>query len=246
MAEVRDAVHDVSTSALKRYQGVVVGKPGLGSLAGFELGHLMSQNVPGALGLVLRKKLLARLFGRCGSSPVLGQGLTLRCPGKIHVGDRFSIDAHGVLDGRTEEDVGIRCGDGVLCGHNATLSAKGGRIVLRDRVQVGVHCTILSAPGCTVDIGEDIAIGPYSFIGGTRYNHGDLERPIADQGHDRRGGVTIGAGTLVYARATIIDGVTIGKGAVIAAGAVVNKDVPDFAIAAGVPAKIVGSRKDAS
>ncbi|GIW63047.1 MAG: hypothetical protein KatS3mg090_0873 [Patescibacteria group bacterium] len=44
-------------------------------------------------------------------------------------------------------------------------------------------------------------------------------------------------------RAIILPGVTIGKGAVIAAGAVVTKDIPPFAIAAGVPAKIIGERK---
>jgi len=40
--------------------------------------------------------------------------------------------------------------------------------------------------------------------------------------------------------ATIICGITIGEGALIAAGAVVTKDVPDFAVAAGCPAKVVG------
>lgn len=42
--------------------------------------------------------------------------------------------------------------------------------------------------------------------------------------------------------ATILHGVTIGKGAVVAAGAVVSKDVPDYAIVAGIPAKVIGER----
>ncbi|MDH7476407.1 MAG: acyltransferase [Microgenomates group bacterium] len=44
-------------------------------------------------------------------------------------------------------------------------------------------------------------------------------------------------------RAIILPGVTIGKGAIVAAGAVVNKDVPPFAIVGGVPAKIIGERR---
>ena len=44
----------------------------------------------------------------------------------------------------------------------------------------------------------------------------------------------------IGSNATIIAGVTIGEGALIGAGAVVTKDIPDFAIAAGVPARIIG------
>ncbi len=45
-------------------------------------------------------------------------------------------------------------------------------------------------------------------------------------------------------RTIILPGVTIGTGAVIAAGAVVTKDIPPYAIAAGVPAKIIGERRE--
>ena len=58
--------------------------------------------------------------------------------------------------------------------------------------------------------------------------------------------VEIGDYVFIGPRAIILPGVKIGKGAVIGAGAVVTKDVPDFAIVGGVPAKVIGERKNKS
>jgi len=54
--------------------------------------------------------------------------------------------------------------------------------------------------------------------------------------------VEIGDYVFIGPRAIILPGVKIGRGAVVAAGAVVTKDVPDFAIVGGVPAKVIGER----
>jgi len=56
--------------------------------------------------------------------------------------------------------------------------------------------------------------------------------------------VTIGDFVFIGPRAIILPGVNIGRGAVVAAGAVVTKDVEDFKIVAGVPAKEIGERKN--
>lgn len=48
----------------------------------------------------------------------------------------------------------------------------------------------------------------------------------------------------IASRASILPGVRVGRGAVVACGAVVTKDVPPLAIVAGVPAKVIGARKD--
>jgi len=243
MAEVRDRVNDESTSAMKRYSDIVVGRPGLASLARFELVNALTKNRPGAFGLLIRKKLMARLFQTCGSGVVLGEGLALRHPNRIRVGDRFAIDEHGTLDARSDDDVGIEIGSDVLCSQNVSLLCKGGRIVLKDRVQMGMHTTLTSTPDGAITIGEAVAVAPFCFIGGSAYIADDLDKPISEQGHVHKGGVTIGDWSLIYSRATILDGVTIGRGAIVAGGAVVTKDVPDYAIVGGIPAKVIGTRK---
>lgn len=69
----------------------------------------------------------------------------------------------------------------------------------------------------------------------------DLE---ADDFHATSAPVHIGDYVFIGPRAIILPGVTIGKGAVVAAGAVVTKDVNPFEIVGGVPAKVIGERKN--
>ena len=56
-------------------------------------------------------------------------------------------------------------------------------------------------------------------------------------------GITIGNDVWIGVGVRIVDGVRIGNGVVIGAGSVVLRDIPDESIAAGVPARIIGSRK---
>ncbi len=56
--------------------------------------------------------------------------------------------------------------------------------------------------------------------------------------------VEIGEYVWICSRSIILPGIKIGKGAVVASGAIVTKDVPDYAIVGGVPAKVIGHREE--
>jgi maltose O-acetyltransferase len=66
--------------------------------------------------------------------------------------------------------------------------------------------------------------------------------PMIDQGYDDPRLVTIGDDVWIGTRAIVLPGVTIGTGAIVGAGAVVTKDVPENAIVAGNPARVMKLR----
>lgn len=109
-----------------------------------------------------------------------------------------------------------------------------------------------------IQIGEDTIVGYRSFLDGRETlkigNHTDIasevmiynsEHNLESEGFEPSSDkVEIGDYVFVGPRAIIMPGVKIGKGAVVAGGAVVTKDVPDFTIVGGVPAKVIGERKN--
>jgi acetyltransferase-like isoleucine patch superfamily enzyme len=227
------------TSAFEKYSTLIVGRPGLLPLLGYELVITVSQGFPGALGLALRKALYPLILGSCGRNVIFGQGVVLRHPHKIHIGSNVVIDDHCLLDAKGESNQGIRIGNGVFVGRNTIVSCKNGDVILADGVNIGFNCEIFSASKVT--LGERALLAAYCYVIGGDHDFSDPSKPVLDQTRTSAG-VTIGAGVWMGAGAKVLDGVTIGDYAVIGAGAVVRESVPERAIAVGIPARVVSTR----
>jgi acetyltransferase-like isoleucine patch superfamily enzyme len=236
----QDDLFGTGESARAKYARLIVGRPGWGALIKYELVQLLSQWVPGALGLVLRKRLYRSLLGACGRNVVFGQGVVLRHPHKIRLGDDVVVDDHCLLDAKGDDNTGITIGNGVFIGRNTILSCKNGDIVLHDGVNIGFNCELFSA--ARVEVGRDVLIAAYCYLIGGDHDWRDASIPVLAQ-QRRASGVSLGAGAWLGAGAKVLDGVTIGEGAIVGAGAVVRESVPARAVAVGVPARVVGQRQ---
>lgn len=244
MTEIRraqDQLFDSKQSAREKYAALVVGRPGWGPLLMHEAVVLLSQHVPGALGFYLRKSLYPALLGACGRNVIFGQNVVLRHPHKIRIGDNVVIDDNCLLDAKGETNQGITIGSGVFVGRNSILSCKNGDIELGDGANIGFNCEVFSASRVT--IGRDTLLAAYCYLIGGDHDFSDVSQPVIAQGRSSKG-VSVGAGAWLGAGAKVLDGVRVGDYAVVGAGAVVRTDVPDRAIAAGVPARIVGQRQE--
>lgn len=112
----------------------------------------------------------------------------------------------------------VQLAENVFLGPYSVIYGHGG-VTIGDNTLVSMHCRILSSNHTIAPAGVDIRAQP------------DIRLPTKI-GRD----VWLGAGV------TVLGGVTIADGCVVGAGAVVTRDLPENAIAYGVPAKVVGSR----
>lgn len=142
------------------------------------------------------------------------------------------------VDGR-----GLSLGDEVHIHENCNVqTGLGGAAVIGDQSRIQPRCQI-SAYGGEVRIGDRVDLAPDCAI--YSYNHGIAAgTPIRDQPMVSTGGVVIEEGAWVGFGVILLDGARVGRGAVIVAGSVVNSAIPPDSIAAGVPARVIGTRPD--
>ncbi len=123
---------------------------------------------------------------------------------------------------------GARIGDNCSLGQNVNIS---NNVVIGNGVKIQNN----------VSVYEGVTIENNVFLGPSCVFTNDLTpRALYPKGHDSYKKTTIEEGASIGANATIVCGHRIGKYALVAAGAVVTKDVPEYSLVAGIPAKVIG------
>lgn len=239
--KIQEQLSDQKTSAMKKYMDLVIGQRGFGKLLKFEFINWFSQRSGGAWGLIKRKKLFPKLLGSCGRGVVFGRNIVLRHPHKIHIGDGVVIDDNVMLDAKGTDNKGITIKDGAFIGRNTILSCKDGDITIGAKTNIGFNCEIFSAGN--VALGDKIFLAAYCYLVGGTHKFDRTDIPIMDQERQALG-ISVGDNTWLGAGVVVDDGVSIGRDAIVGAGAVVNKDVEEYSIVGGVPAKFIKDRRN--
>lgn len=131
------------------------------------------------------------------------------------------------------------CGENVNIEKGAAISSK---VRIGDNSGIGQNAIV---SGKTT-IGKNVMMGPDCIIYTRNHSFDNLDTPMISQGFNEEREVFIEDDVWIGGRVIILPGRTIKKGAIIGAGSVVTKDVPEFAIVGGNPAKIIKYRgKDA-
>jgi len=115
----------------------------------------------------------------------------------------------------------LSIGEGTYIGEFNNIRATGGHIVIGKYCNISQHCSLI-ASNHSIERSQNISAQPWD---------------------EQRIGITLGDDVWIGANSVILPGVTIGRGAVIGAGAVVTKDIPEYAIAVGNPARVIKYRE---
>lgn len=195
-----------------------------------------------ALGAKLRNVLYRSIFARIGSSVYIQNGVEFIGTYCIEISDGVHIFNNVRLDGRGHENNKIYLGERVALERGVEIGALDNTYIHIDENTYIAPYVCIAGPG-NVKIGKHCMIASHSGIYANNHNFADLTVLIREQGVTRKG-IIIEDNCWLGHGVTILDGVTIGQGSVIGAGSVVSKDIPPFAVAVGVPAKVIRDRQD--
>jgi len=195
---------------------------------------------PTVVGSVLRGYVYRFFLGGIGKKCFLEKNIRFFNSAKLFLGDRVFVGAGAFFDAGPEASA-IEIGTDSHIARNVTMRIHEGKIEIGEKVNIGADSFIYGY--------GDIRIGDYclvanqvEIISGT-HDYQDVDTPMRFQGRTPSE-IVIGEDVWLGTHAVVLGGVTIGKGAIIGAGSVVHRDIPEYGIAVGIPARVIKSRKD--
>lgn len=173
--------------------------------------------------ILLTRYVTLKYFGGlavCGWKVVVQHNVQIRGARHIALHNNVSVDANVILQ--------------TIQQPNDTASPK---IILEDHVGISPNSLILAAH--MVHLEKGVMVGPSCVIVDYDHAYSDVTQLIVDQSLTNIKPIHIKSGVWIGANSTICAGVTIGKNSVVGANSVVTKDIPDFSVALGAPARVV-------
>jgi acetyltransferase-like isoleucine patch superfamily enzyme len=194
-------------------------------------------SIPMTFGKRLRQIFYPSLFRKFGHGVEIEPNVQFVRTQSIDLGASVSICSYTLLNcwdgGELSLDDSVRLDQGI---HIQTIGAA---ISIGARTYMGPY-VCMAGPG-NISIGKDCLIASHTGIYANNHIFADPNTPINQQGLSYKG-ITIEDDCWLGSGVRVIDGVTIGKGSIVGAGTVVNKDIPPYSIAVGVPARVISKR----
>lgn len=173
----------------------------------------------------------------------IGHRSSLKMKKKITFGTGVNIGNNVVIDALSRN--GVRIGNDVRIGDFTKILCTGTIKNIGNGIKIGNNCGI--ADNCFfgaaggIEIGNDVIMGQNIRFHSENHNYSNLEIPIRLQGVNQKG-IKIGNNCWIGSGVVFLDGVNVGSGCVIGANTLVNKDIPDNAVVAGNPLRVIKFR----
>lgn len=152
---------------------------------------------------------------------------------QVQAGKNIYIGKHCALKGRHN----IVLEDSVTVRPYAQIWS-GGTVRIGKGSEIGERCRISIAN--SLKIGEKVLLSPNVYITDCDHEYRNIDIPVIDQGiTQKEQRVSIGEGSYIGINAVIVGNVKIGRHCVVGANSIVTRDIPDYCVAVGSPAKII-------